>query len=546
MNSYKFKLEQKTFKYQPSVNIFMYVANEGVGALIESIDSVLGQLYEEWELNILLATSGEEQEKILTNYTKEHRKIKISLVRNGESESSAINDLIKRNKCDYVAFLGQEDILWPDTLHQTVKTLNENKSIDLIYTDEDQIPDDRHDHIAPFLKPDWNPVLLESMNYIQSFLVVKSSLYKRVGGLDAGVGSALWWDLSFRLANAATNIYHIPKVLYSKRLHLDKSKECVENITVSERNVLKKHIEQSSDEAVLEKNNEIWKVARLPKDDLFVSIVIPTKNQYSILKKCIASIYKKTLYKKFEIILVDTGSTSNKVLRLYRKLLARHDNIKVVEWREEVFSYSRSCNEGARHAKGEVLIMLNNDTEVLSSNWLDRLVAEVQLPGVGAVGPLLTYPDGVTVQHAGVGVGLGGAAANLLAGLNTEDSLTRSQYIMLHARRNVSALTGACMAIRREVFEKIGGFDESFRITYNDVDLCLRLLGAGYKNIYIPDVQLIHHESISLGLPEESTVRDNDEFRESMDKLRRRWGEFIAHDPHLNGAIDKTNSMYRL
>ena len=546
MSLHKIKIEQKRFKHQPKISIVMSVTDGKIDNILERIDSVLGQVYDNWELNILLSSSCVDIEGALIKYTKKYRNIKVSSARNKEYEADAINSLVDGIKCDRLAFLEQGDVLWPNALYEVVRALNEDHDRDIIYTDEDQIPDDRHDHVAPFFKPDWNPELLESINYITSILVISRSLYIKAGGMRSESGSAYWWDLSFRITRAAKAIHHVPKILYSRRLRLDRDDKYIKQIVASEKKVLKNHTKRANYIITLEKNNEIWNAIRTTKDDALVSIIIPTKNQYTILNKCIKSIYKKTLYKNFEIIIVDTGSTSRRVLRFYKRFTKRHNNLRVVNWHETPFSYSQSCNEGARYAKGSILVMLNNDTEVITPNWLGRLAAEARLPGVGAVGPMLMYADMLTVQHAGVGVGLGGVAANLLSGLSIAGPLTRSQYLMLYSRRNVSALTGACMAIRKDIFEKIGGFDEGFRVTYNDVDLCLRLIVAGYKNIYIPDVQLIHHESVSLGLPEKSTIRDKSEFYESMNSFVSKWKEYVEHDPALNSSLDKTNAHYKL
>lgn len=546
MRLHRLRAEQQDFRCRPTVSIVMSVGGGSTANTIESIDSVLGQLYENWELNILVSSSRAGVAKSITGFTNRHRNIRITSARKGELEADAINRLVDGMEGDYVAFLGQEDVLWPNALHEVVKALNEDRGRDFVYTDEDQIPDDRHDHVAPFLKPDWSPELLQSINYVMNFLVVKRSLYVRVGGLKLETGEACWWDLSFRLTRAATVIYHVPKILYSKRLHLDRGEGYERLVAEGERKMLRDHIELENSRVALEKNGEIWTVTHTPIQEPLVSIVIPTKNQYKVLKRCIESIFDKTLYSNFEIILVDTGSTDRRVLRFYGWLARRHSNLRVVNWHEQPFSYSRSCNEGVRHAKGEVVVMLNNDTEVVDSSWLSQLSAEASRPGVGAVGPLLLYMDGVTVQHAGVGVGLGGVAANLLSGLDTTRPMTRSQHIMLHARRNVSAVTGACLAIKRDIFEEVGGFDESFPVTYNDVDLCLKLVEKGYMNIYTPGVRMKHHESLTLGVPGTGTDRQRDlkEFEDSRRQFIGRWGEYVDHDPFVSRSVDKTTAVY--
>ena len=230
----------------------------------------------------------------------------------------------------------------------------------------------------------------------------------------------------------------------------------------------------------------------------------------------------------------------------YKKIQANHSNLTVIEWPEQPFSYARSCNEGAKHATGEIIIMLNNDTEVITPDWIEVLASEAQRPEIGAVGCLLFYPGIHHIQHAGVGIGLGGVAANSFSMMTLHDSMSQTQHLMIHTRHNITAVTAACLAIKKDVFELIGGFDEKFRVTYNDVDLCLRLREKGYENLYTPYARLVHHESISLGLPEELSKRDTKEFRNAKAMFVRRWKKYINHDPNLNPNLSKDNAKYEI
>jgi GT2 family glycosyltransferase len=262
------------------------------------------------------------------------------------------------------------------------------------------------------------------------------------------------------------------------------------------------------------------------------------------VKRCIDSIYKKTTYANFEIIIVDTGSDDPKVHKWYEMTKARNDNFRVVDWPEQPFSYARSCNEGAKHANGKLLVMLNNDTEVITPDWLEVMAGDALRAEIGAVGPLLFFPDGYHIQHAGVGVGLGGVAANSFSMMTLEQPLSQTQHLYINTRHEMTVVTAACLMIRKEIFDEIGGFDEKYRVTYNDVDLCLRIYEKGYRNLYTPHVRLLHHESISVGLPDELAKRDTKEMRNAMDHFKEQWHKYVEHDPNLNRQLDKTNAFY--
>jgi GT2 family glycosyltransferase len=230
------------------------------------------------------------------------------------------------------------------------------------------------------------------------------------------------------------------------------------------------------------------------------------------------------------------------VLKWYKDIVEKRDNIKVINWPEQPFSYARSCNYGAEKSTGEYLIMLNNDTEVITPNWIELLMSDAQREGIGAVGCKLYFPGGKLIQHAGIGLGLGGYAANLLS-MVPNKRMSPLQHLYGDTRHEVSAVTAACMMIKKDRFNKVNGFDEKFRITYNDVDLCLRLQKEGYRNIYNPAIELIHHESISVGLPKNKKLRDNKEFIEAQRLFVERWQKIIEYDPHLNPNISRDNAL---
>lgn len=535
---------QEKLAFRPLISVILPVdLSKGVQKLDESVRSVLGQLYSNWELIIVAeGVLHKTTKKQIKDYEKQDVRVRIFMSdRKFEQYKVRVVGVEKANG-EYVAVLESGDMLYPNALYEVALLCNKERDVEVIYTDEDQIPDDRYDKAAPFFKPDWSPELLKSIDYISHLGVYKKKLIEDIGGWRDGYGFASDWDLAFRATDRATKICHIPKVLYSRYLenHLQATED-----KANQKKAIEDNIKEDRPHR-LSVMNEQWSLSYVVDKEPPVSIVIPTKNNFYAIKKCLSSIFQETKYKNYEIILVDTGSTSAFVKKYYTLLERSRKNVRVIYHIEDQFSYAKSCNFGASRASGEVLVMLNNDTEIISGDWLTVLAAESQIDDVGAVGAQLLYPKDGRIQHAGVGVGLGGFAANLFSGVKGTDSLTRTQYLMTFSRRDVAAVTGACMAIKKSVFDGIGGFDEKFRITYNDVDLCLRLIKKGYRNVYLPQVVLKHYESLSLGLPELSEGREMKEFTAAQKLFRSRWGSYIKHDPYLNDNIDKTNSHFML
>lgn len=549
----KLRKEERGLVYRPLISVVVPTYNTDHQFLRDCLDSVIAQVYENWELCIVDDASPDSRVRdIVKEYAANEPRIKYKFLKDNQHIASATNQAVKLAEGEFVALFDHDDLLWPNALIEIAKALNKDKTIDFLYTDEDKITEDRFEHLGPFFKPDYNPDFLHSVNYVTHFSVIRKSLYEKIGGERAEYNGAQDWDLILRIFRETKNIHHIPKVVYSWRIHSDStamSTDAKPYVIEAQRKALKDDLDAKGyRDAIIErdiKHRGYWKVSYPLKNSPLVSIVIPSKNQYKILKRCIDSIYEKSTYTNFEIVLVDTGSDDPKVLGWYKKLQAAHNNFVLVDWPEKPFSYARSCNEGARVAKGDILIMLNNDTEVITPDWIEQLAGDAQRKEIGAVGPLLFFPGADKyIQHAGVGVGLGGVAANSFSMMTLEQPMTQTQHLMLNTKHNMTVVTGACLAIRKEVFESIGGFDEEFRITYNDVDLCLKLHEKGYQNLYTPHVQLVHHESISLGTPEEAAKRDTAEFKKAAGQFKGRWQKYIDHDPNLNPNLSKDNAFY--
>jgi GT2 family glycosyltransferase len=515
------KLEQK-LTYRPLISVLVPTYSPKQQFLRDCIESVQAQIYENWELCIVDdASPDEETRKIIEEYAEQDKRIKYKFLKTNQHIAKATNAAIEMAVGEFVALFDHDDLLWPNALYEVVNCLNKNKELDFIYTDEDKITEDRHYHLGPFFKPDWNPDFLHSVNYITHLSVIRKTLMDDLDGFRSDYNGAQDWDLFLRITSATKNIHHIPKIVYSWRVH---------DLSTAKDTKSKPYVIEAQKKAI--------------EDDLRRKGYHDVLIQYKVIKRCVNSIFKKTTYSNFEIVIVDTGSTDSKVLSWYKKLQKKHSNIQVVDWPEQPFSYSRSCNKGAEMAHGELLVMLNNDTEVITPNWLELMAGDAQRLEIGAVGCLLFFPDKYHIQHAGIGVGLGGVAANSFSMMTLTQTMTATQHLMVNTKHNMSAVTAACLMVRKSVFNEIGGFAEEFRVTYNDVDLCLRLREKGYENLYTPYVQLMHHESISVGLPEEIAKRDTSEFQKAKDLFVARWDKYIRHDPNLNPNLSKENAFY--
>jgi GT2 family glycosyltransferase len=550
----KLRTASDELKYKPLISILLPTYNTDPGFLHECLLSVKAQVYQNWELCIVDdASPNKEVRQIIEAYAADDARIKVKFLKVNQHISGATNQAAKLATGEFISLLDHDDTLWPNALYEIAKALNGDPTIDFLYTDEDKITENRHEHLGPFFKPDWNPDFLHSVNYITHFSTVRKSLFEKIGGFRKAYNGAQDWDLFLRITAETNKIYHIPKVVYSWRIHdLSTAKDTGAKPYVVEAQyqaLLDDTIRRGYKDAVVKqdvKHNGYWHVAYAVDGDPLVSIVIPSKNQSHILKRCVNSIYAKTTYKNIEIVLVDTGSTDKRVFSWYRTMQAQHANFRLINWPEKPFSYSRSCNKGAEGANGEFLVMLNNDTEVITPDWIQLFLGDAQRNDIGAVGCLLFFPDGRHIQHAGVGVGLGGVAANSFSMMTLDSRMSQTQHLMLNTKHNMTVVTAACLMIKASLFKEIGGFDEKFRITYNDVDLCLRLYDKGYQNLYTPHVRLLHHESITVGLPEELKKRDTAEFRTAVSHFKKRWSKYIAHDPNINDNLSKDNAFYDL
>ncbi len=398
---------------------------------------------------------------------------------------------------EFVVLLDHDDLLAPNLLYEVVRLLNQDHTADIIYYDEDKVSEDGTNRRDPWFKPGrWSPDLLLSTNYLMHS-VIRRTLLLEANGFDSQMDGAQDWDLSLRLTSKPRQIRHIPRVLYhwrqmpgsaardanAKPWALPAQERCVaaqlERMEVPGARVVFPS---------LGRVRVLW-----PSTGMKVSIIIPTKDKVELLRDCLSSILAQTSYPDYEIILVDTGSTADET-RSYYAELAAEPRVRIVEY-SGAFNYSLANNLGVQHASGELLLFLNNDTAALDPDWLDELAGWAARPEVGVVGCKLLRPDG-TIQHAGIIMGLAGHGSHIFEG-EREDHY--GLFGSSEWYRDYLAVTGACMAMRREVFEELGGFDPAYQIGYGDIDICLRAGAASYRVVYTPFARVLHHEGATRG-----------------------------------------------
>ncbi|MBF0559901.1 MAG: glycosyltransferase family 2 protein, partial [Nitrospirae bacterium] len=433
---------------------------------------------------------------------------------------------------EYVGFLDHDDELSLDALYEVVSLLNRGPEADFIFSDKDKV-NEQGERYEPHFKPDWSPDTFRGNNYLCHFTVIRKSLLDEVGGFRPGYEGSQDYDLYLRVTENARSIEHIPKILYHWRSVETSAAGDLANAKPyafeSAKKALRDHLERMGLKGEVEDGNYIgvYRVRYMIEGTPLVSIIIPTRDNVEVLKKCVESILAKSTYGNYELLVVDNQSAEEVTLSYFRELEAG-GRVRIVPY-DQSFNYSALNNYAVTQARGEYLVFLNNDTEVITPGWIEAMLEFAKRRDVGAVGALLYYPDD-TVQHAGVIIGICGVAEHVFRGLprNKDGYFGRTKII-----QNLSAVTAACLMMRKGVFEEIGGFDAGFSHAYNDIDLCLRTRDMGYVVVYTPYAELYHHESMSRDYETspEKTIR----FCKEEKLFFEKWREFIKKgDPYYN------------
>lgn len=534
--------------YAPLFSIVIPLYKTPQHYLKEMLDSVVAQTYTNWEL-CLADGSGTNNSGSVGNMRGfvEHRygldkRVRYVLLNRNKGIADNTNSGLLMVRGEYVVFADHDDILPPEALYECAKALNEDRSIDMIYTDEDKVDMESRKYFEPNFKPDFNPDLLCSMNYICHLCVISKSLLERVGWLDSQYDGAQDYDFILRCAESAKHIHHIPKVLYHWRTHPDSTAVRPESKLYAfeaGRRALLEHYARLEIPAKVEHSSfyGMYHTIYRWNEEPLLSILIPNKDHLADLQKCVQSILDKSSYRNFEFVIIENNSTEEKTFAGYKAMEEACDKVRVVYYEGE-FNFSRINNFGAKHAKGEYFLLLNNDTELISPDALWEMLGYCMRGDVGAVGAKLCYPDD-TIQHAGVVIGFGGVAGHTFIGSSRFDLGYQARIACV---QNYSAVTAACLMTPRKVFEAVGGMTEELQVAFNDIDYCLKVRALGKLVVYTPYAELYHYESKSRGL--EDTPQKVARFNREADLFRERWPDILLNgDPYYNPnlSLDKAD-----
>lgn len=548
-NARKLKKQRaEKLDYEPCISIIVPTYKTPEKFLKEMIDSVRNQSYENWELCIGDGSVTEDTVKnVVESYQKKDKRIKMLCLSENLGIAGNTNAALSIATGDYIALLDHDDILAPDALYEVVKWMNEHykDETDVIYTDEDKVSFDLKDYFEPHFKSDYNLDLIRSNNYICHLFVARKSIVDQVGGFRKEYDGSQDYDFILRCIEQSKHVEHVPKVLYHWRCHpgstaanQESKMYCYE----AGKRAIEDHLKRRGEDGcqvVMTEHLGFYHVIYPIREHKKVSIIIPNKDQKEILERCIESVIQKTDYKNYEIIIVENNSTTNEIFEYY-KTIEQRENIRVVIWKDK-FNYSAINNFGVKYANGEYLLFLNNDIEVIRENWLSEMLANVQRKEVGIVGAKLLYPDNM-VQHAGVIIGMGGIAGHPLSRHPADDCGYFARGII---QQNLNAVTAACMLTKKEVYEKVKGFEEKLAVAFNDIDLCLKVRKAGYLIVYDPEALLYHHESISRG--KEDNLEKRNRFEGEVDYMAKKWKDVLEKgDEYYNPNLSLLSGNFEL
>ena len=542
-NEQQYKEPEQELEYKPLISVVVPVYNVEPQMLTACIQSVQNQTYDNWELCLVDDCSTDARVRETLRQFEGVERIKIKYRSENGHISRTTNDGIAMAEGEFVALLDCDDLYAENALYEIAKKLNEDHTLDFIYSDEDKLSEDGTKRRNPFFKPDWSPDTFMSLMYTCHLAVYRKSLLDEMGGLRVGLEGSQDYDLVLRVMEKTNRIGHVPKILYHWREREESTANDISakpyiiettkkaKLEALERRGVKGHLEYIKDIVMF---RVVYEVVGNPR----VSIIIPSKDNYDILKQCLTSIRKETKYQNYEIIVVDNGSaeeTHAKYTQMCKELECKY------HYAPMEFNFSKMCNIGAHLADGQFLLFLNDDIRVEGAEWLERMLGHAQQPHTGAVGCKLIYPNTNLIQHVGVVsfmVGPGHAFQRINDDLNCYWGRNKLEY-------NYSAVTGACLMIDRKKYDQVGGFSEQLPVAYNDIDLCFNLVEAGYYNVVRTDVRLYHYESVSRGYDAVSPEKAARQQRE-MKKLYDRHPEFKGYDPCYNPNLIGNSDNFSL
>ncbi len=531
----------------PLLSLVMPVYQAPEGFLREMLDSVLAQTYPNWELCIADGSpKGKDAAELVKEYREKDSRIRYRLLGQNGGISENTNAAIAMASGDYIVLADQDDAMPEHALYEIAKAAVEHPDCDVIYSDEDKMDVDGGALFDPHFKPDFNPDLLCSVNYICHQFVVKRQLMERAGGFRKEYDGAQDYDLILRCTEAAEGIWHIPKVLYHWRCHQGSTASNPQSklyaFEAGARAVMDHYRRMGIGAEKVEKGVDygIYHTVFTLRENPLVSVIIPNKDHTADLDLCIRTILTKCTYRNLEFIVVENNSTSPETFAYYEKIRKEFPQVRVVRW-EKGFNFSAINNFGVQYAKGEYLLFLNNDIEPIAENFIEEMLGFCQRDDVGAVGARLLYQDG-TIQHAGVVIGFGGIAGHTFIGLHEAEN---SYFHRAMCAQDYSAVTAACMMSRRDVFEAVGGFSEELAVAFNDIDYCMKVRALGKLVVYAPYAKLYHYESKSRGL--EDTPEKVARFNREVARFAKKWPDMLRDgDPYYNPNLTLRKSNFAL
>ena len=527
--------QRKTkFSYAPKFSVVVPLYHTPAKFLKDLVRSMMYQSYANWELCLVNASPEDVHlTSLLENWAMRDKRIRVIRLEKNLGIAQNTNAGIEASTGEFIAFLDHDDFLEPDALFCYVDALNKDKTIDVFYSDEDKTDEYEAHYFYPHFKSDFNIDLLHANNYMCHFLAVRKSLVDTVGGLNEKFDGAQDYDFVLRLTENTKKIYHCPRILYHWRCSNQSTAASQGNKMYAihaGKAALNAHYKRIGWNARAQEGAvDGWYQTKFTlKEEPLVSILIPNKDHTDDLDVCLNSFFERADYQNYEFIIIENNSVLPETFAYYEKIEKEHDNVKVVYW-EAGFNYSAINNFGFKFAKGDYIMLLNNDVELITPDIFQSMLGFCMRPEVGIVGAKLLYNDH-TVQHAGVLVGAGGLADHVFKGIHEDDPGYMGRAI---SSQDVSAVTAACLLVKRSVYEEVGGLEEEFQVAFNDVDFCLKVRKAGYLIVYDADVKLFHYESKSRGM--EDTTDRFIRFGNEMMLLNSKWDILSTFvDPYYN------------
>lgn len=552
-DQHKIAAHIRKLKHKPLISIILPVYNTPHCLLTECIDSVLNQDYDNWQLCISDDNSSDPNVRnILDRYVKKDRRIKCVYRSTNGHISANSNSALELATGEYYAFLDHDDLLAPHALLYMVTAINEEPSAGILYSDEDKV-DEEGKRLNPHFKPAFNFEMLLCQNYICHFLCIRGDIVKSVNGFDAGAEGCQDHILLIKAAITCSerklNIVHVPVILYHWRMTEGSTALDANNKSYTNNNYLESLGKVFRDFKISDvkvapniASNTYHAIYNIGEPAPLASIIIPTRNALSLTRQCYESILRhESAYPNFEIIIVDNQSDDPEALSWFSEI-QKHSKTRVINYDSE-FNYSAINNHAAENTRGKILILLNNDIEVISENWLALLVSHAARESVGCVGAMLYFDDN-TIQHAGAILGIGGVAGHSHKYI---DRNSFGYHSRLCLTQEVSAVTAACLAVRKDVYHAVKGLDEAnLKVAFNDIDFCLRVQEAGFRNIFEPRAKLYHYESKSRG--KEDSPEKQARFQSEVSYMKSKWKTYLDEDPFYNPnlTLDREDFTLRL